>query len=98
MNAGPRRLAATLLASTALAALAWTAQTAPAAARPASTCGQLVAQTRQDLANAGAPTGDTDWQAVRDDAQQFVDDHPWGGAGVRKLQEDINQLNATCAA
>jgi ElaB/YqjD/DUF883 family membrane-anchored ribosome-binding protein len=91
------RVMPALLAAAALTALAWTAQTATATARPAASCGQLVQQTRQDLANAGAATGDTDWQSVRDDAQRFVNDHPWGGAGTRKLQEDIQELNASCA-
>ncbi|MGW2377536.1 MULTISPECIES: hypothetical protein [Kitasatospora] len=84
-----------------LTALALAAPAAPAHAaapdRPAATCGQIVAQTRQDLANAGAPTNDTDWQDVRDDAQDFVDSHPYGGAGTNKLRQDINRLNATCA-
>ncbi|MGE7439515.1 hypothetical protein [Kitasatospora sp. NPDC001175] len=93
------RLAATLLGAASLAALTWTAQaaTAPAAARLARTCAQTVQQTRLDLANAGVPTRDTAWQDVRDDAQEFVNDHPWGGAGTQKLSQDVSELNAFCA-
>ncbi|KJS53517.1 hypothetical protein VM98_24780 [Streptomyces rubellomurinus subsp. indigoferus] len=83
-----------------LAALAFAAPAAPAdaaPARPAATCGQTVAQTRQDLANVGAPTSRTDWQGVRDDAQRFVDSHPYNGSGTTRLRQDINELNAVCA-
>ncbi|MFF0296572.1 hypothetical protein ACFYST_21630 [Kitasatospora sp. NPDC004614] len=94
MAATTRKLALAVLAALPLATLAWAA---PATARPASMCGDAVAQTRRDLANAGAPTDDTDWQDVRDDAQQFIDDHPWNGGATEALKRDINELNSYCA-
>ncbi|MFJ5926099.1 hypothetical protein ACIQF6_26170 [Kitasatospora sp. NPDC092948] len=98
MTAVPRKRVAALLAALPLAALVWTAvQAPPAAARTASACGDAVERTRQDLANAGAPTDDTDWQDVRNDAQQFLDDHPWDGPATEALKRDINALDAYCA-
>ncbi|RJO78389.1 hypothetical protein D5S18_05670 [Nocardia panacis] len=64
----------------------------------AATCSALVAETRNDLSNAGAPTSHTRWQDVRDDAQRFVDSHQWNGSATRKLQSDIQNLDSTCAA
>ncbi|MFJ2866686.1 hypothetical protein [Kitasatospora sp. NPDC087314] len=92
-----------LAADSVLAVLALLALASPvtpaiaATALPATTCGQAVAQTRTDLANAGAPSSHTDWQGVRDDAQRFVDAHPYNGSGTVKLRADIHSLNANCA-
>ncbi|MEU3074490.1 hypothetical protein [Streptomyces laurentii] len=53
---------------------------------------------RRDPANAGAPADDTDWRDVRDDAQEFVDEHPWGGGAVEALKRDIQKLDYYCAS
>lgn len=66
--------------------------------RPPSSRPGGVQQTRRDLANAGAPTDDTDWQDVRDEAQEFVDEHPWGGGAVEALKRDIQKLDFSCAS
>ncbi|MEV7596373.1 hypothetical protein AB0O91_03180 [Kitasatospora sp. NPDC089797] len=89
-------VAALALASPATPALA--GPTHPGPAPRAGTCSQAVQETRADLANAGAPTGHTDWQGVRDDAQSFVDSHPYGGSGTQKLKSDIQNLNYYCAS
>ncbi|MFE6103899.1 hypothetical protein [Streptomyces laurentii] len=98
----PRGIVAAALGALPLTALLWTAQaqaqSAPTVARPVSVCGNAVQQTRRDLANAGAPTDDTDWQDVRDDAQEFVDEHPWGGGAVEALKRDIQKLDYYCAS
>ncbi|MEU6997924.1 hypothetical protein [Nonomuraea sp. NPDC046570] len=56
-----------------------------------------MAQTKQDLQNVGAPTSATNWQAVRADAQRFLDSHPWGGSGTAALKRDIAELDRLCA-
>ncbi|MER6212118.1 hypothetical protein [Streptomyces sp. NPDC001642] len=82
----------------ALGALSTTGPLATASAAPAAgNCRGTVAQTRTDLANAGAPTSATDWQGVRNAAQDFVNSHSWGGTAVTALRRDINDLNAQCA-
>lgn len=91
-----RRIAA-VLGALPLAALVWTAQTAPAVARSASVCSDAVAQTKQHLAQVGAPTSHTGWQDVRDDAQRFIDEHNWNGGGVDALRRDVQKLNYYCA-
>ncbi|WP_411145949.1 hypothetical protein [Streptomyces sp. x-80] len=94
----PRAPAFALVGAAALAVLVLAGPAVPAVAAPAATCGQAVAQTRSDLESAGAPSSHTDWQGVRDDAQSFVDSHPYDGSGTRKLRADIDSLNANCAA
>lgn len=67
------------------------------AASSADTCSQAVAQTKRDLENVGAPTSATDWQAVRADAQRFLNGHPWDGPGTAALKRDIAELDRLCA-
>ncbi|MFE9118588.1 hypothetical protein [Streptomyces sp. NPDC007172] len=74
-----------------------------AAAAPASaglratSCGEAVRNTRADLQRAGASTSATDWQRVRNAAQDFLNRHPWNGPGTQALQGDVNDLNRLCA-
>ncbi|MFD6874258.1 MULTISPECIES: hypothetical protein [unclassified Streptomyces] len=70
---------------------------APACAAPLATCREVVARTKADLNNAGAPTNANDWQAVRDAAQRFLNSHPWGSPGTQALQRDVNELRELCA-
>ncbi|MCM2422869.1 hypothetical protein [Streptomyces sp. RKAG293] len=70
---------------------------APAGAAPLATCRDVVARTKADLTNAGAPTNDNGWQAVRDAAQRFLNSHPWGSPGTQAIQRDVNDLNELCA-
>ncbi|MFE9116062.1 hypothetical protein [Streptomyces sp. NPDC007172] len=63
----------------------------------AGSCGEAVRNTRADLQSAGAPTGATDWQGVRNAAQDFLNRHPWNGPGTQALRGDVNDLNRLCA-
>ncbi|GAA1912918.1 hypothetical protein GCM10009837_41980 [Streptomyces durmitorensis] len=64
----------------------------------ASSCGEAVRNTRADLQQAGAPTGASDWQSVRNAAQDFLNQHPWNSPGTQVLQADVNDLNRLCAS
>ncbi|AWZ06894.1 MULTISPECIES: hypothetical protein [unclassified Streptomyces] len=70
---------------------------APVSAAPLATCRDVVARTKGDLSNAGAPTNANDWQAVRAAAQRFLNSHPWGSPGTQALQRDVNELGELCA-
>ncbi|MCX5010367.1 hypothetical protein OG765_05100 [Streptomyces sp. NBC_00555] len=81
----------------ALGATALLGASAPAGAAPLATCRDVVARTKADLNNAGAPTNANDWQAVRAAAQRFLNSHPWGSPGTQALQRDVNELGELCA-
>ncbi|WP_330333527.1 hypothetical protein OHS33_29960 [Streptomyces sp. NBC_00536] len=70
---------------------------APAGAAPLATCREVVARTKEDLNNAGAPTNANDWQAVRAAARRFLNNHPWGSPGTQAIQRDVNELGELCA-
>ncbi|MFF7590381.1 hypothetical protein ACFZCK_23120 [Kitasatospora purpeofusca] len=81
-------------------ALGTVAVTDAAAAPPASratTCGQAVRNTQNDLRQAGAPTNATTWQGVRDAAQNFLNSHPWSSPATDAIKIDVNDLNRLCA-
>ncbi|MER7146430.1 MULTISPECIES: hypothetical protein [Streptomyces] len=84
-------------------ALSTTLGAAASAAPPAfgglraSSCGEAVRNTRADLQRAGSPTPATDWQGVRNAAQDFLNRHPWNSQGTQALQGDVNDLNRLCA-
>ncbi|MFF3979779.1 hypothetical protein [Streptomyces sp. NPDC001828] len=63
----------------------------------ATNCGEAVRNTRADLQKAGAPTNATDWQSVRNAAQNYLNSHPWNGPGTQALHQDVNDLNRLCA-
>ncbi|MCX4631287.1 hypothetical protein [Streptomyces sp. NBC_01443] len=69
----------------------------PAGAAPLATCREVVARTKADLNNAGAPTNANDWQSERAAAQRFLNSHPWGSPGTQALQRDVNELGELCA-
>ncbi|MFD4559875.1 hypothetical protein ACFWP5_37105 [Streptomyces sp. NPDC058469] len=91
--------ALSLVASTlAFGALSATGPLATATAAPAAgNCRPAVAQTRTDLVNAGAPTRATDWQSLRNAAQDFINSHPRGGNEFTVLRRDVNNLDTPCA-
>ncbi|WP_406447999.1 hypothetical protein OG782_03995 [Streptomyces sp. NBC_00876] len=92
------RRAALAVVMSAVALGATAAAAAPASAGPqATSCGEAVRNTRSDLQQAGAPTGATDWQGVRNAAQDFLNQHPWNSPGTQALQADVNDLNRLCA-
>ncbi|MER8047337.1 hypothetical protein [Streptomyces sp. NPDC094032] len=84
------------MSALALGALAFAAPTVQAAS--ASSCREAVDNTRYHLELADSPTSATDWQSVRDDAQRYLDEHPWQSPGNQALQQDIDDLNRLCAA
>ena len=87
-----------IVSAVALGALAFVAPTAQAApALAAGTCSQAVETTKEHLAQAGSPSSADDWQSVRDAAQDFVNSHPYAGAGIEALKRDISDLNRLCA-
>ncbi|WP_405499057.1 hypothetical protein OG501_01305 [Streptomyces niveus] len=95
-----RRVALTVVMSTVVlgATVGTVAAAAPASSRPqAASCGEAVRNARAHLQQAGAPTGATDWQGVRNAAQDFLDRHPWNSPGTQVLRADVNDLNRLCA-
>ncbi|MFD6885468.1 hypothetical protein [Streptomyces sp. NPDC059957] len=96
MNSLKSGVSAAVMAA-ALGATALLGASAPAGAAPLATCRDVVARTKADLNNAGAPTNANDWQAVRDAAQRFLNNHPWGSPGTQALQRDVNELGELCA-
>jgi hypothetical protein len=87
-----------VMSTAALSALTLIAPPTQAAPAPAAnTCSEAVRTTKEHLAQAGSPTSADNWQSVRDAAQDFVNSHPYGGAGVEALQRDIGDLNRLCA-
>ncbi|MER6394794.1 hypothetical protein ABT263_01845 [Kitasatospora sp. NPDC001603] len=87
------------LALTAVAYSTIAATTAVAAPAPtkASTCGQAVRNTQNDLRQAGAPTNATTWQGVRNAAQDFLNSHPWSSPATDSIKIDVMDLNRLCA-
>ncbi|MFJ3840628.1 hypothetical protein ACIPY6_34680 [Streptomyces sp. NPDC090054] len=79
------------------AAMALGASAPAGVAAPLANCRDVVARTKADLNNAGAPTNADGWQGVRDAAQRFVNSHPYSSPATDALRQDVNDLNALCA-
>ncbi|WP_405015683.1 hypothetical protein OHV05_00220 [Kitasatospora sp. NBC_00070] len=69
---------------------------APSPSR-ATTCGQAVRNTQNDLRQAGSPTTATTWQGVRNAAQNFLNNHPWSSPATDVIKIDVSDLNRLCA-
>ncbi len=86
-----------VLSAVALGTVAATDTAAAPSPSRASTCGQAVRNTQNDLRQAGAPTNTTTWQEVRNAAQNFLDSHPWSSPATDVIKIDVNDLNRLCA-